>query len=66
MASAQENIDSCPMEGFRQDILEDVLKIDKESEKIAVVLTLGYRAEDDNFQNFKKVRKPADKFIKFL
>lgn len=66
MASAQENIDSCPMEGFRQDILENVLKIDKESEKIAVVLTLGYRAEDDNFQNFKKVRKPADKFIKFL
>lgn len=66
MASAQENIDSCPMEGFRQDILEDILKIDKESEKIAVVLTLGYRAEDDNFQNFKKVRKPADKFIKFL
>ena len=42
------------------------MKIDKESEKIAVVLTLGYRAEDDNFQNFKKVRKPADKFIKFL
>ena len=66
MASAQENIDSCPMEGFRQDILEDILKIDKETEKIAVVLTLGYRAEDDNFQNFKKVRKPADKFIKFL
>ncbi|TDX84444.1 NAD(P)H-dependent oxidoreductase [Epilithonimonas xixisoli] len=66
MASAQENIDTCPMEGFRQDILEDILKIDKESEKIAVVLTLGYRAEDDNFQNFKKVRKPADKFIKFL
>ena len=66
MASAQENIDSCPMEGFRADILEDILKIDKENEKIAVVLTLGYRAEDDNFQNFKKVRKPADKFIKFL
>lgn len=66
MASAQENIDSCPMEGFKSDILEDILKIDKKSEKIAVVLTLGYRAEDDNFQNFKKVRKPADKFIKFL
>ncbi|MBO6201641.1 MAG: NAD(P)H-dependent oxidoreductase [Chryseobacterium sp.] len=66
MASAQENIDSCPMEGFKSDILEDILKIDKETEKIAVVLTLGYRAEDDNFQNFKKVRKPADKFIKFL
>ncbi|MBV6881336.1 NAD(P)H-dependent oxidoreductase [Epilithonimonas ginsengisoli] len=66
MASAQENIDSCPMEGFKSDILEDLLKIDRDTEKITVVLTLGYRAEDDNFQNFKKVRKPADKFIKFL
>jgi len=66
MASAEEEIDTCPMEGFKQEILEDVLKIDKSNEKIAVVIALGYRAEDDNFQNFKKVRKPADKFIKFL
>ena len=66
MASAEEEIDTCPMEGFKSEIIEDVLKIDKEHEKIAVVLALGYRAEDDIFQNFKKVRKPADKFIKFL
>lgn len=66
MAAAEEEIDTCPMEGFKQDILEDVLKIDKANEKIAVVLALGYRAEDDIFQNFKKVRKPADKFIKFI
>lgn len=66
MASAEEEIDTCPMEGFKSEIIEDVLKIDKEHEKIAVVLALGYRAEDDIFQKFKKVRKPADKFIKFL
>lgn len=66
MAAAQENIDTCPMEGFKSEIIDDVLKIDKENEKIAVVLALGYRSEDDNFQNFKKIRKPADKFIKFL
>jgi len=66
MAAAEEEIDTCPMEGFKQDILEDVLKIDKANEKIAVVLALGYRAEDDIFQNFKKVRKPAEKFIKFI
>ena len=66
MAAAQENVDTCPMEGFKPEILEDILKVDKASEKIAVVLALGYRAEDDSFQNFKKVRKPADKFIKFF
>ena len=66
IASAEEQIDTCPMEGFSNEILEDTLKIDKTNEKIAVVLALGYRAEDDIFQNFKKVRKPSDKFIKFL
>ena len=66
MAAAQESVDTCPMEGFRQDIIEDVLHIDKNNEKVSVVLALGYRAEDDIFQDFKKVRKPADKFIKFF
>ncbi|HBR11125.1 MAG TPA: NAD(P)H-dependent oxidoreductase [Chryseobacterium sp.] len=66
MAAAQESVDTCPMEGFRQDIIEDVLHIDKNNEKVSVVLALGYRAEDDIFQDFKKVRKPPDKFIKFF
>lgn len=66
MAAAEEEIDTCPMEGFKQDILEDVLKIDKANEKVAVVLAMGYRAKDDPFQNFKKVRKPAEKFVKFI
>lgn len=66
MAAALEKVDTCPMEGFDSEVLESSLQIDKKSEKIAVVLALGYRAEDDAFQNFKKVRKPADKFIKFF
>ncbi|MBN9338234.1 MAG: NAD(P)H-dependent oxidoreductase, partial [Chryseobacterium sp.] len=64
--AAQEQVDTCPLEGFKSEILDDLLNIDKEKEKIAVVLALGYRAEDDIFQNFKKVRKPYDKFIKFF
>ena len=66
MAAAEEEVDTCPMEGFRPDILESILKIDQENEKVAVVLALGHRAKDDIFQNFKKVRKPTEKFIKFL
>jgi len=66
IAAAQEAVDTCPMEGFRHDILAEMLDLDLAEEKIAVVVTLGKRAEDDDFQNFKKIRKPEDKFIKFI
>lgn len=66
MAAAQEAVDTCPMEGYRHDILAEMLDLDLGEEKIAVVVTLGKRAEDDDFQNFKKIRKPEDKFIKLI
>ncbi|MCW3160436.1 NAD(P)H-dependent oxidoreductase [Chryseobacterium oryctis] len=65
-AAAIENIDSCPMEGFRQDLIEEVLNIDSESEKVTVTLALGYRSEEDHFQHMKKVRKPNEKLFKFI
>lgn len=66
MAAAQESVDTCPMEGFRHDELSKLLDLNLEEEKVAVVIALGKRAEDDDFQNFKKIRKPEDKFIKFI
>lgn len=65
-AAAEEHVDTCPMEGFRENILSQLLNINSAEERIAVVLTLGKRAEDDTFQNLKKVRKPAQEFIKFI
>lgn len=65
-AAALENVDSCPMEGFRQDVISEIVNIDPETEKVSVTLALGYRAEDDAFQNMKKVRKPDDKLFRFL
>ena len=65
-AAAIENIDTCPMEGFRQDIIEDILDIDSEKEKVTVTLALGYRSEEDQFQHMKKVRKPNEKLFKFI
>ncbi|KMQ59610.1 nitroreductase [Chryseobacterium sp. FH2] len=65
-AAAIENIDSCPMEGFRQDLIEEVLDIDPETEKVTVTLALGYRSEEDHFQHMKKVRKPNEKLFKFI
>jgi nitroreductase len=65
-AAAIENIDSCPMEGFRQDLMEEILNINPETEKVTVTLALGYRSEEDHFQHMKKVRKPNEKLFKFI
>jgi nitroreductase len=40
-AAAIEGIDSCPMEGFRQDLMEEILDINPEAEKVTVTLALG-------------------------
>ncbi|PWN64661.1 NAD(P)H-dependent oxidoreductase [Chryseobacterium oncorhynchi] len=65
-AAAIENIDSCPMEGFRQDLIEEILNVHSETEKVTVTLALGYRSEEDHFQHMKKVRKPNEKLFKFI
>lgn len=65
-AAAMENIDTCPMEGFRQELIEDILNLDPETEKVTVTLALGYRSEEDHFQHLKKVRKPDEKLFKFI
>jgi nitroreductase len=65
-AAALENVDTCPMEGFRQDLIEQILDINPETEKVTVSLALGYRSEEDHFQHMKKVRKPNEKLFKFI
>ncbi|MGZ5192936.1 MAG: NAD(P)H-dependent oxidoreductase [Kaistella sp.] len=65
-AAALEHVDSCPMEGFRKEIIEQILAINTQKETIAVTLAIGYRSEDDEFQKMKKVRKPDEKLFKFI
>ena len=65
-AAALEEVDSCPMEGFNENLMNEILGIDSSVETATVTLALGYRAEDDHFQHLKKVRKPEDKLFKFL
>lgn len=64
-AAALENVDTCPLEGFIPEKLGELLDLDAASEKAAVVLTLGYRAEDDVYQHNKKVRKPDEKLFHY-
>lgn len=65
-AAALENVDTCPMEGFHQNLIDEILELDSEKEKVSVTLAIGYRAKDDTFQSMKKVRKPDEKLFKFL
>lgn len=65
-AAALEQVDSCPMEGFRQDLLEEILNINTQEEKATVTLALGYRSSEDEFQHQKKVRKFDEDLFQYL
>ncbi|MEO1011581.1 MAG: NAD(P)H-dependent oxidoreductase [Bacteroidota bacterium] len=54
---AMEKIDSCPMEGFVPQAYDDMLHLGERGLQAALVLPVGYRADDDMFSSFKKVRK---------
>lgn len=55
---AMEKIDSCPMEGFIPSEFDSVLGLEKKGLQSVLIMPIGYRAEDDAFASFKKVRKP--------
>ncbi|WP_189603963.1 NAD(P)H-dependent oxidoreductase [Salinimicrobium marinum] len=60
---AVEEIDSCPMEGFESESYDELLELDKHNLKSVLVLPVGYRAPDDQFAGFKKVRRPLEETV---
>ena len=60
---AMEKIDSCPMEGFDPAAYDRVLGLGERGLTSVLVLPVGYRAEDDMFSGFKKVRKNLDDIV---
>lgn len=54
---ATEGIDSCPMEGFEPAKYDELLGLDDLNLESVLVLPVGYRAKDDMFSEFKKVRR---------
>ncbi len=55
-------VDSCPIEGFEQEKIEELLKIDKDEFRVSLLLPLGYCAMSQP----KKVRLPLDEIIEYL
>ena len=63
-ASAVEEVDSTPMEGFVPESVDTVLGLQELGLKSVVVLPLGYRdTENDSLSTLKKVRWDNDKFF---
>ena len=54
---ATQEIDACPMEGFDPVAYDVYFKLKEQGLRSALVMPIGYRAEDDMFADMKKVRK---------
>ncbi len=60
---AMAEIDSCPIEGFEPEKYDEFLNLSKKGLRSVLVLEVGYRAEDDLFSDFKKVRKGVEEVV---
>ena len=60
---AVEKIDACPMEGFIPEEYDKMLGLNGKGLQSVLIMPVGYRAQDDPFTSFKKVRKPLAKAI---
>ncbi len=62
MAAAFLKIDSCPIEGFEKDQVEEILKLDTTKYQVSLVLPFGYRVNPQP----KQLRKPIEDIVEFL
>ena len=62
-ACAMLELDSCPMEGFVPEEYNQLLNLNSKNLHAAVVLPVGYRAEDDVAQHQPKVRRPLSEMV---
>ncbi len=63
---AVEQLDACPMEGFSPDSYDELLNLRSKGLRSVLVLPIGYRAEDDIFSGFKKVRRDMENSIIYI
>ncbi len=51
------------MEGFMPEKYDELLNLKAHNLKSVLLLPIGYRAEDDQFATFEKVRKRIDQSV---
>ncbi len=64
IAAAEEEVDSCPMEGFDGKALDEILGLGTKGLRSVAILPLGYRQEEgDWLAKLTKVRRPTELFV---
>jgi nitroreductase len=63
VAAADLNIDSCPMEGFDPDQFDEILGLKAKGLKSVVLLAIGYRSKEDDYQHLAKVRRSNEELF---
>ncbi len=61
-AAATLGMDSCPIEGFEKDNVEEILGLDKSKYQLSLVLPFGYRIDEQSSQ----LRLNFDEVIEFI
>ncbi|MCJ8211723.1 NAD(P)H-dependent oxidoreductase [Mucilaginibacter sp. RS28] len=56
-AASELGIDNCPMEGFSAEQFDEILGLKEKGLTASVIATIGYRADDDPYSAYAKVRK---------
>jgi nitroreductase len=60
------NIDACPMEGFDNKKVDEILGLNEKGLKSVVICPVGYRSEDDKYANNPKFRFPQSELVTIL
>jgi len=63
---ALEKVDSCPMEGFIPYEFDRVLGLTERGLSSVVVCPIGYRHEDDIYQDLPKVRRELSTIVEYI
>jgi nitroreductase / dihydropteridine reductase len=58
-------IDSCPMEGFSNEKVDEILNLKEKNLKSATMLAIGYRGNDPQ-ASLPKVRRAFDEVVEFI
>ena len=61
-AAATKGIDSCPIEGFEKEKVEEVLELDTTKYQVSLVLPFGYRINPQSTQ----MRLPFDEVVEYI
>lgn len=61
-AAAIKGIDSCPVEGFEKENLENLLELDTRKFQVSVVINFGYRVNEQSLQ----LREKLEDIVEFI